>query len=200
DFGVEALPSGTILHRFHETARDANVFNPCKGKPTRFAPLFDSATSACIPTIYLGETYEAAAFESVFRDLPPLPNPRNVRASDLASRSHATVKLSRKLQLAPFFTQNLNMIGQTRSSMIESDATTYAQTVLWAAAVHASFPKVDGIIWTSRQHDRDRACALFGDRVSEKDLKPMSSEPIDIGPGRVRIGQCAIAYKVTIIP
>jgi RES domain len=191
---------GTVLHRFHETARDPNAFNPCRGKATRFAPLYDSGTGACIPTIYLGESYEAAAFESVFRELAPRPNSRHVKEPDLSGKSYTTVTLARNLQLAPFFTPNLNMLGETRLSMIETDATTYGQTVLWAAAVHASFPKIDGVIWTSRQHDRDFACVLFGGRVAATDLLPGTSESIDIGPGRARISRCAASYDIDIIP
>jgi hypothetical protein len=88
--------------------------------------------------------------------------------------------------------------------MIDTGATGYGQTVLWAAAVHESFPHLDGLVWTSRQHDRDFAGVLFGDRVSETDVTPTGGvERIDAGPGRARIGEFAHAARqceIDIIP
>ncbi|HME27939.1 MAG TPA: RES domain-containing protein [Acetobacteraceae bacterium] len=123
------------------------------------------AGRTCVPTLYVGETYEAAAFETVFRNLPPKPMGRQVFEIDLARRNHARLLVNRDLILGPFFHQNLARIGQTRQSMIDTDATCYGETVLWAAAVHVSFPHLDGLIWTSHQHDRETACVLFGDRA-----------------------------------
>ena len=103
--------------------------------------------------------------------------------------------------MGPFFHQNLSLIGQTRQSMIDTDATCYMETVRWAAAVDASFPRLDGLIWTSHQHDRDFACVLFGDRVKRTDLHPAAPiERVDIGPGRARIGVFCKNYKIDILP
>ena len=74
-FGEFPLPKGTEVHRFCSVARAANVFNPCIGGPTRFAPLNVNTSRGvqCVPTLYIGETYEAAAFETIFRNIPPSP-------------------------------------------------------------------------------------------------------------------------------
>ena len=203
DFGEFVLPKGTVVHCFYALDRAPNAFNPCRGEPTRFAPLYVTtpAGRSCVPTLYVGETYEAAAFETVFRNLPPKPMRRQVFEIDLARRGHARLLVNRDLILGPFFHQNLARIGQTRQSMIDTDATYYRETVLWAAAVHESFPHLDGLIWTSRQHDRDMACVLFGDRVSEADVTPIGPvELIDAGPGRERIGKFAKAYEIDIVP
>jgi hypothetical protein len=38
---------------------------------------------------------------------------------------------------------------------------------------------IDGLYWTSRQDDAAQACMLFGDRVSEADLKiELNSDPL----------------------
>ncbi len=85
--------------------------------------------------------------------------------------------------------------------MIDTDATCYGQTVQWAVAVHVSFPHLDGLVWTSRQHDRDFACLLFGDRVSQNDVTPVGAvEPIDVGNGRARLGEFAQRYEIDIVP
>lgn len=203
EFGQFILPKGTIVHRFCALARSSNTFNPCRGEPTRFAPLYvaTSAGRSCVPTLYIGETYEAAAFETVFRNLPPKPLRRQVFEIDLAGRGHARLLMNRDLILGPFFHQNLARIGQTRQSMIDTDATFYGETVQWAAAAHQSFPTLDGLVWTSHQHDRDFACLLFGDRVSENDITPIGTiAPVEAGPGRARIAEFAREYEIDIVP
>ena len=203
EFGQCVLPAGTVVHRFCALARPPNAFNPCLGEPTRFAPLhvMTATGRTCVPTLYVGETYESAAFETVFRNLPPKPLRRQVFEIDLAGCGYGRLLANRDLILGPFFHQNLARIGQTRQSMIDTDATCYGDTVLWAAAVHRSFPALDGLVWTSHQHDRDFACVLFGDRVSEADITPTGVvAPIDAGPGRERIGDFAREYEIDIIP
>lgn len=49
--------------------------------------------------------------------------------------------------------------------MIASPARDYPDTALWAQALHRQFPDVDGLLWMSRQRDRDHALVLFGDRL-----------------------------------
>lgn len=203
EFGQFVLPKGAVVHRFCALARPPNTFNPCRGEPTRFAPLFVTTATGrrCVPTLYIGETYEAAAFETVCRNLPPKPLRRQVFEIDLAECGHAQLLVNRDLILGPFFHQNLARIGQTRQSMIDTDATCYTETALWAAVVHQSFPTLDGLVWTSHQHDRDFACVLFGDRISEEDITPIGAvAPIDGGPGRDRIGEFAKEYEIDIVP
>jgi hypothetical protein len=203
EFGQFTLGKGTVVDRFCALDRPPNAFNPCRGESTRFAPLYIATAvgRTCVPTLYIGETYEAAAFETVFRNLPPKPLRRQVFESDLAGRGHARLLVNRDLALGPFFHQNLGRIGQTRQSMIDTDATCYGETVLWAAAVHQSLPHIDGLVWTSHQHDRDFACVLFGDRVNEADVTPIGTvAPIDTGPGRARIAEFAREYEIDIVP
>ena len=202
-FGEFPLLKGTEVHRFCSMKRAANAFNPCRGDPTRFAPLRIMTADGvkCIPTLYIGETYEAAAFETIFRNLPPKPLPRRIFEQDLADQGYATLVLKRDLRLGPFFRPNLGLIGQTRESMIDTDATCYAETALWAVAVHQSFADLDGLVWTSHQHDRHLSYLLFGDRVSETDLTPTGAiEPIDTGIGRSKIGMFAAQYEIDILP
>jgi hypothetical protein len=155
-----------------------------------------------VPTLYVGETYEAAAFETIGRNLPPRPQARLIYEQDLKGVGHARLRLTRTLRLAPFFRQNLGMLGQTRQSMIDTDATSYEQTVQWAARVHEMFPHLDGLIWTSHQHDRDFACVLFGGRVQPGDLHSIKSSmrPIDAGRGRDRLLRFTTEFGIDIVP
>jgi hypothetical protein len=43
--------------------------------------------------------------------------------------------------------------------------------------LHHHNPQIDGLVWMSRQRDRDRAMVLFGDR-----LDPTTLEGRSIGP------------------
>ena len=200
-FGEHEMSAGTVLRRFYQTVRAANVFNPCQGNKTRFAPLSQpTLPGGCVPTLYAGETYEAAAFETLFRDLPPLPNRLIYRKSGFSGKGYAQLRLQRPLKLAPFFNQNLRMLGQTRATMIETDATCYLETIQWALAVHRDFPDFDGLIWTSRQHDQDTACVFFDDRVSEADLLVGPEQSLDTGAGEVRLSTFAADYGIDLIP
>ena len=52
-----------------------------------------------------------------------------------------------------------------KGELIASPARDYLDTALWAQALHWQFPDVDGLLWMSRQRDRDHALVLFGDRL-----------------------------------
>ncbi len=199
-FGERVLDAGTPLWRVHSAGRTANVFNPCMGKPTRFAPLRDAA-GTCIPTLYAGRTGEAAAFETIFRDLPPLPLPRQVFTRSITGTAMGELRTRRPLRLAPLFNQNLALIGQSRQTMVECHgAAAYAETARWAEAVHRDLPGLDGLLWTSRQQDETLAMLLFGTRVEPDDLEIVASEPLDSGPGRQWVSDFARAYKIDLIP
>lgn len=201
-FGSHELKNGTVVDRFYSVTRKPNDFNPCLGEPTRFAPLRVAPANNCVPTLYVGESYEAAAFETIARNLPPRPHSRRIFEQDLKNVGHARLRLTRTLRLAPFFHQNLAMLGQTRQSMIDTDARAYVETMQWAARVHETFPEFDGLIWTSHQHDRDFACVLFGDRVRPGDLRPITSSlrRADAGRGRERILRFADEFDIDVIP
>ena len=55
----------------------------------------------------------------------------------------------------------------TKTELIASAPIDYPATARWAAAIHHQFADVDGMVWMSRQRDRDQALLLFGDRVGK---------------------------------
>jgi hypothetical protein len=199
-FGERVIAAGTQLWRVHDASRIGNVFNPCKGRRGRFSPLHDAA-GACIPTLYAGETREAAVFETIFRDLPPLPLLRQVFIREFDGRTMSELRTRRALRLAPMFNQNLAIVGQSRQTMIESHGTaSYKETCAWAEAIHRDIPDADGLLWTSRQQDETLAMLLFGTRVRPSDLEVVSSEAIDHGPGRQWVSDVARTYRIDLIP
>ena len=52
-----------------------------------------------------------------------------------------------------------------KAELIASEPIDYLDTARWAEAIHHQFVGVDGLIWMSRQRDRDQALILFGDRA-----------------------------------
>lgn len=203
---VFTLRKGTTVHRVwrHTTGRAANTFNPGYGDldPTRFAPLRRPAgkpEGQRIGTLYAGESFDVAVYETLFRDLPPLPSPRDVPGFKVNENAHCTLKLGRDLALAAMFDKHLKNWGLTRAALIECHGLeAYRGTVLWAEAIHDQFPDIDGLVWTSRQDDAGKAYCLFGDRVRPTDLIPGKPRPFSSGTGRRAIEKLANRDLVTI--
>ena len=194
------MPAGTSLWRVHNGGRAGNVFNPCLGEPSRFAPVFDAA-GTCIPTIYVGQTKEAAAFETIFRNIPPRPALRQVFTRQLDGAAMSELQPCRSLRLGALFNQELALLGLSRQALIECHGSAaYAVTARWAEAIHRDMPDLDGLVWASRQQDEVQAMLLFGTRVGADDLEVISSEPLDHGPGRAWVSMMAKAYRIDLIP
>lgn len=161
------LRAGTELHRTHALSLESTQFNPCLGQPTRFAPFADPA-GACVPTLYGATSREAAVFESIFHDIAPDAAFKTVRLDVVQARSVSRISPKRDLLLASLFAPDLKLWGVGRTDLIETPKSTYAQTVLWAAALHRDRADLDGLIWTSRQCDPEQCLVLFGDRVDDR--------------------------------
>ncbi len=160
------VPAGKILHRVHGRSFSPDGFNPCKGRPTRFAPLL-LADGSCIPTAYVAETFECAAHETVFHEIQHDAPRKTIDADAVEALDYATISPSRNLSLCALFEPDLNRWGLTRQNLIDTFASRYKETAPWAIAIHDAAPDIDGLIWTSRRCDPQFACLLFGDRVGD---------------------------------
>src|SRR4051794_37197271 len=163
------LPSATNLHRIHNSDFASNSFNPCLGRPSRFAPLLRS-DGTCIPTMYAATGLECAAHETLFHEIQHDAERKSVRFSDIEKNSHAIVQPQRDLAFAGLFEPDLNKWGLTRRQLIDTFAADYEATAKWAIALHDAFPDIDGLAWTSRRCDPEQAYLLFGDRVPPDQL------------------------------
>ena len=166
---VVALTAGELLHRIHGRQFDGNGFNPCRGGPTRFAPIRDGR-GRCIPSLYAASTVEAAIYETILHDIPLGMARKSVPSGAIAGRRHTTLILRRALHLASLRAPDLVKWRVRRETLIGSLPTQYGRTALWAKAVHDQFGEIDGLVWTSNLCDPDTALLLFGDRVSAADL------------------------------
>lgn len=163
------LTKGKMLHRVHSTSRRASSFNPCQGRPTRFAPIRSDA-GKCVPSLYAGSTLRAAIHETIFHDIPASAAIKTVPLQEVVQRSHAKLKTTRRFKLLELRNVNLNAWKITRRDLISSSPTQYEWTAKWAEAIHHQFPETHGLVWTSNQCDPDDAYVFFGDRVDASDF------------------------------
>lgn len=167
------LQSGAVLHRIHDRSRSPSAFNPCRGRPTRFAPVVD-AGGRRVPTLYAGSTFDSAAYETLFRGIPVHARRKTAPASAVVSRAHGALWTRRDLTLASLRAPDLAKWGVSRDALIASSPRRYQATAAWAKAIHDQFPHLEGLVWTSNQCDPDDAYLFFGDRVSATDFRIVS--------------------------
>ena len=166
-------PASEVIHVIHDTAFAPESFNPgvdAKGvlrKPTRFAPIRNNK-GRVVPYLYGGSTLDCVIFETVFHDVPIDAADKFADLGDFAQRGHAQLVPSRDLRLVDLTTEGLHRLKVPKDELISSPARAYIETARWAEALHHQFKDVDGLVWMSRQRDRDRALVLFGDRVHDK--------------------------------
>jgi len=164
------LKKGTTIERVHNRNFAANAFNPCQGNPTRFAPIHDK-NGVCIPSLYAGETFEAAVFETIFHDVPAKARRKSVPQKKITDSNHGHLEVMCDLNLVSLREPDLNAWRIKRNQLISSSPKLYSGTAEWAEAIHHQFSKAEGLVWTSNQCDPASAYLFFGDRVKPKDLK-----------------------------
>lgn len=164
-------PAGRVIHVIHDTAFSPESFNPGVDgagglrKPTRFAPIRDRA-GAVVPYLYGGSTLDCAIFETVFHEVPIDAADKFVDLVDFAQRGHGELVPSRDLKLVDLTSEGLHRLKVPKDELITSPARDYLLTARWAEALHRQCADADGLLWMSRQRDRDQALLLFGDRLT----------------------------------
>lgn len=165
---VELWPAGRVIHVIHDAAFEPDSFNPgvdtagTLRNPTRFAPIRDRK-GRVVPYLYGGSSLDCAIFETVFHNVPIDALDKFVDLNDFANRAHGYVVPRRDLRLANLTTDGLHRLKVPKAELITSAPIDYLDTARWAEAIHHQHPDVDGLLWMSRQRDRDQALTLFGD-------------------------------------
>lgn len=162
-------PKTRVIHRIHQDRFRGDEFNPGLNGNARFSPIRDGKGNA-IPTIYGGDTFDCAAMESVFHDVPFAPGLKTVAKRKLKGHHYSQVLSKTDLVLVDLSTTALRNLGIRRGELIETEKDIYPQTRTWAEAIHAQCADVHGLCWVSRQDDRSWAIVLFGDRVGKAPL------------------------------
>lgn len=167
---IEAWPAGQVIHVIHDVAFEPEGFNPgidaggMLRNPTRFAPIRD-VKGRVVPYLYGGSSRDCAIFETVFHNVPIEAPDKFVDLDDFANRAHGQIVPKRDLQLVNLTSDGLHRLKVPKAELIASEPIDYLDTARWAEAIHHQFAGVDGLIWMSRQRDRDQALILFGDRA-----------------------------------
>jgi hypothetical protein len=180
------LKAGTIIHRVHDRQFGAMAFNPGKGN-SRFAPFAVGGTP--IPTAYAATSFECAAFETIFHDIAPTERFKSVYWSSIEPLVYSTMKLGRDVPLAPLFSADLMKFGVERGQLIDTPKSTYPQTRAWSPAIHEAVTRPEGMVWTSKRYDQEKAIMLFGSRVSTTDLLDHVSVDITTDPNCLAVLQ-----------
>ena len=162
-------PAGQVIHRVHLDRYDGSAFNPGLNGNARFSPIQDAAGTS-IPTLYGGTSFDCAAMETIFHDVPFAPGLKTFDKVKLTDQVYSTATSRRDLVLADLSATALRALGLRRSELIDTEKDQYPGTRKWAEAIHAQCSTVDGLCWVSRQDDRARAVVLFGDRIATSDL------------------------------
>lgn len=160
---------GQPIHRIHLDAYAADAFNPGTAGNARFSPIRNAA-GASVPTLYGGTSFDCAAMETVFHDVPFAAGLKTFDKAKLIGQLYSTLSPRRALALADLSATALRALGLRRIDLIDTEKDQYPATRLWAEAIHAARPDVQGLRWVSRQDDRAKALVLFGDRLPASDL------------------------------
>lgn len=170
--------SRRVLHRIHHEDYPGDVFNPGIRGNARFSPIKDAA-GALIPTLYAGDSFECAAMETVFHDVPYVAGFKSYDKAKLTGQVYSQLQAGHDLLLADLGSKALKKLGVRRDQLIDTEKDQYPTTRQWAEAIHALEPDIQGLCWTSRQDDSAKAVVLFGDRIPAGELTPVS-KPIDV--------------------
>lgn len=162
---------GAVIHRVHQDQYAADQFNPGVKGAARFSPIRNKDGEP-IPTLYGGSTFECAAMETVFHDVPFSSGYKAYDKSKLDEQVHSLVQINQDLVLADLGSKALRKLGVQRSQLIDTEKDQYPRTRKWAEAIHAESSEIQGLCWTSRQDDGANAIVLFGDRISPDALQP----------------------------
>jgi RES domain len=134
-----------------------------------------------MPTLYGGTSFECAAMETVFHDVPFAAGLKTFAKHKLEGQLHSVLAATAALTLADLRNVPLRRLGVERKQLIDTEKNADGQTRKWAAAIHAQQPHIQGLCWTSRQDDGAMAVLLFGDRIGAGVLGQLgaSRSPID---------------------
>ncbi|ROL75667.1 RES family NAD+ phosphorylase [Pseudomonas vranovensis] len=162
---------GTPIHRLHLDLYGPGQFNPGLKGNARFSPIRD-ARGQPIPTLYGGTSFDCAAMETVFHDVPFAAGLKTYDKGKLHGQLHSVLLSAQDLLLVDLGSKALRKLGVPRNQLIDTEKDQYPQTRLWAEAIYRQNTEVQGLCWTSRQDDSARALMLFGDRLAARALKP----------------------------
>ena len=164
-------PKDQVIHRIHLKIYGSSEFNPGPKGNARFSPI-KASDGASIPTLCGGTTFDCAAMETVFHDVPFAAGLKTFDKQKLIDQVYSQVTPRRDLNLVDLSTTALRKLGVQRNELIDTEKDKYPDTRKWDEAIYAACSDAEGLCWVSRQDDRALAVVLFGDRLAAADLLP----------------------------
>jgi hypothetical protein len=194
---IEEWPAGREIVRCHSSEYGATEFNATRG-PGRFRPV--TVNRRTVPTLYGADGFEGTLSETIFHDVPVVGPDRQILISSLLPWLQSTIAATRILRLVDLRGFGLGRIGASRATLIDSPASEYATTARWAQALYEASSEPDGLLWTSRQYDRQAALMLFGRRVARRELRIIwPPRPLAIGAGLDSVRAAAETAGILIV-
>ena len=190
-------PKGQVIHRIHLKIYGSSEFNPGLRGSARFSPI-KASDGASIPTLYGGTTFDCAAMETVFHDVPFAAGLKTFDKQKLTDQVYSQVTPKRNLSLADLSTTALRKLGVQRNELIDTEKDKYPETRKWAEAIHAVCPSAQGLCWVARQDDRAFAIVLFGDRLAAADLLPTAGQRSEFANVPVYADLLALADRIGV--
>jgi hypothetical protein len=199
----KTLSSGTELHRIHPAIFGPTQFNNTDKGDARFSPI-RTPSSAIIPTVYGGETFECAACEIILRcpDAPPV-DPRTglatfqiVFPSDYAHHTHSIVRTTADMRLVDLTVSGQRKIGVNQNALLAGPKSTYPATRAWAERIHTTCTNAQGIYYNSFQAGPLFAVVLFEDRLPVSSLIEVSTRQVAGKPCHDEIAAIADALSI----
>ncbi len=190
-------PAGAALHRVHLAVFRVDAFNPGIKGNARFSPIRDAAGQT-IPTLYGGTSFDCAAMETVFHDVPFTAGLKTVDKRKLEGQLHSTLAATAASVLADLRNVPLRKLGVARHQLIDTEKDSYGQTRPWAEAIHAQHAHIQGLCWTSRQDDSAMAVMLFGDRIGKGVLTPQAPSRSLLDDASAYLALLALADRIGV--
>jgi hypothetical protein len=190
---------GRTMHRVHESAYGADMFNPSADGNARFSPIHDP-NGKIIPTLYAATSVEGALMETVFHDVPYKGGLKTLsKERRLGDKLYSTLTFHADFQLIDLSKIALRKLGVKPEHLINTTKAHYPRTRQWAEALYAQYPAAQGLLWTSRQDDRSLAVVLFQTRVQTTDLSAKSPSIPLIESGTVWAPVDVLATELGVI-
>ncbi len=162
----------------------------------RFHPIFDQLGKP-IPTMYLSDKINGALSETVFRNKM---SGDVVYQAELVDKYLSRISYQKELRLIDLTGFYIKRLKITRLELLESEEEYYDITARWAEALYHACPKAHGIKWVSRHFDTAKSILLFGDRITQSNMKDLKkSELLEEGDGLRHVLKAATAAKITVI-
>ena len=194
---TEVWLAGRNIHRVYQASYGPTGFNPTASSG-RFRPI-RSTNGEIIPTAYGAADLETALAEGLLRGVDDRGARRRLYRKEILGLERCVIVADRDLVLARLHGLGLQRLRLRREELIDTEASGYPLTAQWSQALHDAPADVDGLVWTSRQNDSNRALLLFGDRVKSSSFEVIGTPvPLDHGPGLNEVRQVCIESRVDL--